>query len=416
MRIPYDNNDVTCPPTVSFIVPCYKLGHLLPECIASILSQTYEHFEILIMDDASPDNTSTIALSFSTHRVRYIRNESNLGHLRNYNKGISLARGQFIWLISADDRLRKPYVLERYVNVLNNNPRVGYVFCPAVGLRNGVETGLISNFQYGATDTIFQGAHFISTVLSRLGGLASPSVMARKECYDNISNFPLDMPHQGDLYLWFVWALEYDVAYLAEPMVNYRCHELNMNKDFVKRCPEIVFTDEINVLWRIRSKCSSKGLDELAMQIEYFIAVKYAQAATLSIYGESSAPWGVSIDKCEEALRSHTSGEEEYDRLRRTFYALMADRHWAHRAFRIARESAVLAGEHSIRDVVKRLYSSDWTYAEKWVLAELYLSAARLYWCQGQRARGFMAAGRAVVTWPRMLGRPVKPLLQWIRA
>src|SRR5216684_5652724 len=93
-------------PKVSFVIPCYKLAHLLPECVNSILSQTYQDFEVLIMDDCSPDHTPEVARSFRDARVKHIRNEPNLGHLKNYNKGIELARGQYVWLISADDCLR----------------------------------------------------------------------------------------------------------------------------------------------------------------------------------------------------------------------------------------------------------------------------------------------------------------------
>src|SRR4029450_6107677 len=123
-------------PDVTFVIPCYNLAHLLPECIGSILSQSYGNFEILIMDDCSPDDTPRVAQSFGDDRIRYIRNDPNLGHLRNYNKGIDLARGRYVWLISADDRLRRPYVLERYVQLMERHPTVGYVFCPAVGLEN----------------------------------------------------------------------------------------------------------------------------------------------------------------------------------------------------------------------------------------------------------------------------------------
>src|SRR5579862_9390224 len=115
-------------PKVSFVVPCYKLAHLLPECIQSILSQTYKDFEILIMDDKSPDNTPEVARSFGDERVKHIRNEPNLGHLRNYNKGIGLSRGEHVWLISADDRLRCNYVLQRYVDLMDAHPNVGYIF------------------------------------------------------------------------------------------------------------------------------------------------------------------------------------------------------------------------------------------------------------------------------------------------
>src|SRR5262245_31370136 len=112
-------------PKVSFIIPCFKLAHLLAECVDSILSQTYDDLEIIIMDDCSPDNTAEVAQSFKDHRVRYVRNNVNLGHLRNYNEGIARCRGQYIWLISADDRLRKPYVLQRYVELMDSRPEVG---------------------------------------------------------------------------------------------------------------------------------------------------------------------------------------------------------------------------------------------------------------------------------------------------
>src|SRR3954451_10954181 len=125
-------------PLVSFVVPCYKLAHYLAECVDSILSQTYTNLEVLIMDDCSPDNTPEVAKSFTDPRVRYIRNEPNLGHLRNYNKGIQMSQGKYIWLISADDRLRCDYVLEKYVAALEVNPNVGYAFCPAVRLENGL--------------------------------------------------------------------------------------------------------------------------------------------------------------------------------------------------------------------------------------------------------------------------------------
>src|SRR5262245_13776741 len=92
-RRPTERGMVTWP-TVSFVVPCYGLAHLLPECVHSILRQSYRDFEVLIMDDCSPDDTATVAKSFRDERVRHIRNEANIGHLRNYNTGISLARGR----------------------------------------------------------------------------------------------------------------------------------------------------------------------------------------------------------------------------------------------------------------------------------------------------------------------------------
>ena len=65
-------------PLVSFVVPCYNLAHLLAECVQSLLAQTYTNFEVLVLDDCSPDNTADIAASFPDPRLRYFRNGQNL--------------------------------------------------------------------------------------------------------------------------------------------------------------------------------------------------------------------------------------------------------------------------------------------------------------------------------------------------
>jgi len=330
-------------PAVSFVIPCYKLAHLLSECVNSILAQTYDNFEVLIMDDCSPDNAATVAQSLTDPRIKYIRNEQNLGHLANYNKGIGLSRGRYVWLISADDRLRRNYVLERYVRLMEENPRVGYVCCPGIGLENGVETSLVDCGYFGTRDKIFDGCDFIATSLRMGYGLLAPSVMVRKDCYDRISTFPLDMPHQGDWYLWFRWAFEYDVAYLCEPMVNYRSHDLNIMKDLLRRVPDTVFRDEVNVLWRTKSHCEQKGFIALMGRCEDSLAAKYARAAASSIYSDVTSHRRMSIAQCDQALRARVSSVSEYRRFRSKFYVYMANQHWRHRAFARARRNYALA-------------------------------------------------------------------------
>ena len=119
-------------PRVTFVVPCYNLGHLLSECLTSIITQSYTDLEVLVMDDCSPDATPQVAGRIADPRVQHVRNATNLGHLRNYNAGIAMARGEYVWLISADDKLRKPYVVERFVEHLDRHRRPGF----AVGERH----------------------------------------------------------------------------------------------------------------------------------------------------------------------------------------------------------------------------------------------------------------------------------------
>lgn len=325
-------------PTVSFVVPCYKLAHFLGDCLHSILSQSYTDFEVIIMDDCSPDHTQNIAASFHDHRIRYVRNDHNLGHLRNYNRGIGISRGKYVWLISADDRLRQPYILQRYLELLNGHPQVGYVFCPGVGLDNDTETTVLPYYCYGGKDKIFKGRDFVATVLRQGGGLLSPSVLARRECYDRSGMFPLDMPHQADLYLWFAWALEYNVGYLAEPMVNYRSHDQNMMKALLRQRIDLVFDDEVKVLWRTKRLAEERGFRRLTKQLKYCIAEKYARAAMFE-YAGSPEPWGMSIIECNQALRNNAHILSEYRRLRGTFKASYANKQWRQRQFRNAQRS-----------------------------------------------------------------------------
>src|SRR5919106_4742281 len=130
-------------PAVTFVVPCYRLAAYLGECVESILAQSFDDFEILIMDDCSPDDTPRVAASFSDPRVRYVRNATNLGHLKNYNEGIRLARGRYLWLMSADDRLRSHDVLATFVAALDRDPAVTFAFCPAMSLEDSREAGVV---------------------------------------------------------------------------------------------------------------------------------------------------------------------------------------------------------------------------------------------------------------------------------
>jgi len=251
-------------PKVSFIVPCYNLAHLLPDCIESILAQSYGDFEVLIMDDCSPDGTPEVAQSFRDSRVQHRRNRTNLGNIQNYNKGIGLARGEHIWLISADDRLRRPYILDRYVALMDRHPEVGYAFCPAVAIdESGRETKFLNFSSLGEQDKVLRGHEFLKRLL-RSDVVVAASGMARKECYDRLGYFPLDLPYSGDWYLWSLFAMHYDVAYFAEPMVNYRQHTLSMTSSLVNRDINICIANEITTLQRLEKKADAAGHTSLA--------------------------------------------------------------------------------------------------------------------------------------------------------
>lgn len=279
-------------PTISFVIPCYKLAHFLAECVESIRRQTYSDLEILIMDDCSPDSTTEVARSFADARVRYVRNEQNLGALRNYNKGIELSRGKYVWLISADDYLRVPYILERYVRLLEHHPSIGYAFCPGVGVRNGRETELLTYSVHGEADRISNGRQFLTKLLKG-NSIVAASVLARRSCYETAGNFPLKpgMAWSGDWYLWCVFALHFDVAYFAEPMVCYREHALSMTSAFttgetIHNCT----LGDIAVPWMVSRRATELGLSSTAKYCLRSLAQEYARHRTSKSYHSLKHP------------------------------------------------------------------------------------------------------------------------------
>lgn len=327
-------------PAVSFIVPCYKLAHLLPECINSILAQSYGDFEILIMDDHSPDATPEVATSFQDPRVRHIRNTSNLGHLRNYNKGIELSRGKYVWLISADDYLARPYVLERYVSRLDSNPRVGYAFCPGVAVGGGTAVGISAWVAHGRQvhgdeDRVLAGHVLLKRLLAG-NTIVAASGLVRRECYVRHGSFPLDMPYAGDWYLWCLFALYYDVAYFAEAMVCYREHELSMTNIYAREDPLACCEEEVIIPFAIKRKADEEGFSEVAMSCLSAIAEVYTRAITTNRYGMSSS--FMDVGECEESLGTKGLSKEEHNRVRARIHANLGDTYYGRGQKRRARQ------------------------------------------------------------------------------
>jgi glycosyltransferase involved in cell wall biosynthesis len=300
-------------PRVTFVVPCYKLAHLLPECLDSILGQTFGDLEILVMDDHSPDDTPAVVASYSDPRVTHVRNHPNLGHLRNYNKGIAMARGDYIWLISADDRLRSPHVLDRYVREMDANPNVGYAFCRGLGLLDGRETEIVGWADLQRGDGILNGREFLRRLLQSNCVLA-PAGLVRRECYDKLGMFPLDLPFAGDWYLWCIFSLHFDAAYFSEPMVNYREHPASMTDQLIERDIRRLAEDDLAVRWRMWDHIAAFRDEDLLRHCVDTIVDCYAGA--LASRKRRGARYRMRLAEFEASLATHCKGRMNADDLR----------------------------------------------------------------------------------------------------
>lgn len=110
-------------PIVTIAIPCYKVA-FLDKAITSALNQTWRNIEVIVVDDASPDDILSIVNRFSDDRLRYIRNDKNLGSLNpalNWNRCLELAKGEFFCLL-CDDDIYKPEFVEILLSLSNNYP------------------------------------------------------------------------------------------------------------------------------------------------------------------------------------------------------------------------------------------------------------------------------------------------------
>src|ERR1700740_1180691 len=112
-------------PTVSVVVPNYNHGRFLRQRIDSILGQTFQDFELILVDGCSTDNSRPILSSYAGDpRVRIELNSANSGSpFKQWNKGVRLARGEYVWIAESDDYAEASF-LERLIAVLDSDPMV----------------------------------------------------------------------------------------------------------------------------------------------------------------------------------------------------------------------------------------------------------------------------------------------------
>ena len=130
-------------PTVSIIIPCYQQAHFLREAVGSVIAQTFIDWEIIIVNDGSPDDTATVVrqiIADQPDRRIHLHEQANQGLAMARNNGIRAARGRFILPLDADDLLA-PEFLARTVPILETTPSVAIVYTDYVrfGANNGLE-------------------------------------------------------------------------------------------------------------------------------------------------------------------------------------------------------------------------------------------------------------------------------------
>jgi glycosyltransferase involved in cell wall biosynthesis len=203
-------------PSVSVIVPCYNLGQYLEEAVRSVLAQTYQDFEVLVVDDGSTDpQTQTLLASFAAPKTRVIPTRHR-GLAAARNAGIAEAAGRYLCALDADDRLR-PTFLERMVHVLDRD--AGLTFCSSWLHTFGDEQWDWTPQRCDLPTLLWE-----NTVLT--------AALVRRAAVVDIGGYDTGMPEQGDED-WDLWlrlaASGHRGTILPEVLFDYRRREGSMS-------------------------------------------------------------------------------------------------------------------------------------------------------------------------------------------
>jgi glycosyltransferase involved in cell wall biosynthesis len=201
-------------PTVSVLIPAYNAEVYIEEAVESILSQTYQDFEIIIVDDASTDKTWQViqALAKTDKRIKTYRNPSNLYIAGNRNRLIKLSNGKYIAWQDADD-ISMPYRLEEEVKFLEKHTDVALV---GGFIEFFTDQKILSTRKYKRDDKSIRKTIF------RFSPVAQPSSMVRRKVFDEIGYYDVKYPPAEDLDVAFRIGTKYKFGNIQKVLIRYR--------------------------------------------------------------------------------------------------------------------------------------------------------------------------------------------------
>lgn len=228
-------------PEVSVVIPTYNRAHLISRAIQSVLSQSYQNLEIVIIDDGSIDNTEEIIKSFKNDRIVYIRHDKNKGASAARNTGIKASKGEYIAFQDSDDEWF-PEKLEQQMKAFNNgSPEVGVVYCGFYRIEADKEI-------YIPGDNIAKKEGNIHTELLKGNFIGTPAVLVKKECFENIKYFDENIPALEDWELWIELSKHYLFKYVNKSLLrSYSTpNSVNLNSKNLLKARETILANHLN--------------------------------------------------------------------------------------------------------------------------------------------------------------------------
>jgi len=245
-------------PKVTVIIPTCNRAEFLRSAIASVLHQTFQDFEIVIIDDASRDHTSEVVTNFKDTRIKLIHHQVSKGAAEARNTGILNSNSEYIAFLDDDDEWL-PDKLQTQVDFLENSPpEVGGV-C-AYRLTIDRVSGRLLHVRRSETPLDISTMNFITT----------SSLLLRRRCFEEFGLFDKDIPAGSDYDMWLRISKKFSFEIIEKPLIRYYIHENSITFNYEKKIRglEILFQKYDN-LFRLKPRIYSRRYRTLGIHCCY---------------------------------------------------------------------------------------------------------------------------------------------------
>lgn len=237
---------------VSVVVASYNHAEYLEQRMDSLINQTYQDIEILVIDDCSTDRSVEVLRKYETHpKVRLIIREKNAGWVALSNQGVAISSGEFIIFANCDDSC-EPKMIERLVKALHENPSAGISFCRSSMIDEDGKLigddflGREKTFKIRCNTDVLLNQNEMSRFL--LHSCVIPNLSAalfRRESYKTAGGLTSAYRVCSDWALFFKVVENYDVAYASQPLNEFRQHKTTIRSSTKER---ILYEEIIGLL------------------------------------------------------------------------------------------------------------------------------------------------------------------------
>jgi glycosyltransferase involved in cell wall biosynthesis len=222
----------TPPVKVSVCIPTYNGSTFLAESINSVLSQSFQDFELVIVDDRSTDATLDIARSFSDPRIVVHQNDRQLGIPGNWNQCLALAKGEYLCIFHQDDRMW-PENLLRKVQCIESDKEITLVHSAIEPLVEAHAPAFSSAWLERADhDFVVDGLQYFRKLLLSGNCICAPAVLTRRQLLQELGGFDESLHFTPDYAMWMRLCLNGRIAFIHQPLLGYRWHGQNASHAF----------------------------------------------------------------------------------------------------------------------------------------------------------------------------------------